>query len=191
MNFIILTQKIIDEHKKDMFYYLSFCRYNLTTQLINLTRTEHSSKSWFNRAAPSLAWLQRKIGVTYTTWRQWRDTYPSFVYTDDVMVCMPFEVFDELEEILATLPLKSRNAYAYAYAYLYFRIPYQYDMYERSVEQLSEDWHTNRNQVNARLHFFIENQLLERLGSYKFTGERTFSYQYTIPTRLRSKVFKN
>lgn len=192
--YIPLTLSQILDKDVNLYVRLRFYRNFIIQQNINLESGKpktiltlfdfHAAKSLTNTAMGEL------LGITRTCWAEYKDSLVAaqmFIGPDEQFSLMPFGVFDKFMEWLEANAntIKAKETLLRFYCYVYFQSGVFDEKFQSSQEQMAIELGTTRTLVSRRLKLLRDAGWLVRKGTFKFTGDNTWSYQWGIPEEHR------
>lgn len=176
-------------------YYREYIDYQTCTLDSNLPKT---ITTYFNAArlgSNSGVAVAAILGIARKTWSAHKDKMPPLTWVvlpEERFSLMPFSVFDAfvcwLDEKSSTL--QGKDALLRMYCYLYFNCSVYQDGFQLSQEQMAIELGTSLKLVNSRIKLLRDAGWIERRGTYKFTGDKTWCYKYVVPEHLKpSEIF--
>ncbi len=185
MQKIPLTQTILDNHRIDLFYFLTACwvcgknlHYNFDdysqTYSFNLTLDKPKLRVKMNVGRSSSPMKYDEIQVS----------------GGEFIALIPDTVYEKWFNWVMTKNVRSRNHYTYLYFYLYFNIMHTKYGWSHSIEQMEKELNMGHGDICKRIAEFETDKLIER-SPYQFNaGGFSLSRTYWIPDELKTEEKK-
>lgn len=189
--FIPIKQK--DYLLKDLYYYSGYIRHLTKSQFSQADEEEKkiTTLTYLSNSSQDLQRCGEKLGICYNSRKRHLGNYPAIIKTiDEAVSLLPFDVYDKLiAEMDADEMNVLRKTYMLrVYFYYYWNCCCFGNHFQRSAEVIAADIGTNQTNLNNATKWLVTHNFLKKNGKYKFTGEQTFTYWYSIPEDCRIEL---
>lgn len=187
MQKIPLTQTILDNHRTDLFYFLTACW--ICGKNLHYNFDDYSQTYSFNLTLDKPR-LRVKMNVGRSSSPMKYDEIQ--VSSGEFIALIPEAVYEKWFKWVMTKNVRSRNHYTYLYFYLYFHIMASRAItWSHSIMQLEAELNMGHGDICKRLSEFETEGFLEK-GSFYFNslGGLSLARNYSVPEELYTEEKK-
>lgn len=185
-NFIIPI--IIDDYNNENILYLYT---NMLTRLNSVDAVLQASSDsvifydWKEETAETKKTLKHLLNVDPKTYSKVRFLKVDEVRTDDFVVLMPFEIWEEFIKVSRELKTGRRKTVARVFIYFYYWCT-RFGIWGRSRERLVKDLNIDRNHLAESIAWLEEKGFLIR-SDFHWYGDTIYSRSYIIPDIMKAE----
>ena len=185
-NFIIPI--IIDDYNNENILYLYT---NMLTRLNSVDAVLQASSDsviyydWKKETAETKRALKHLLNVDPKTYSKVRFLKVDEVRTDDFVVLMPFEIWEEFVKVSRELKTGRRKTVARVFIYFYYWCT-RFGIWGRSRERLVKDLNIDRNHLAESIAWLEEKGFLIR-SDFHWYGDTIYSRSYIIPDIMKAE----
>ena len=187
--FLIFNLTDINSHQKDFYIYLQY-QFQLTSkQFLNFNSQTKSLTiiTYINTNAKPMTAAADEAGVSRQTWSSHIKGYETILtIVDTPSSFLSHSLFQEMAVKMDGMSLLTKNALWRTYCYIYYMDGKFGGKFQYSQEQMAKELGTSIKYLNQAIRRFEEWGWLVKKGKFKFSGDNTFAYVYSIPQQYKN-----